>query len=248
MRDAEDAGVLLALRGERMTVLDSIQAVADGKTKVDYLLGATNSGRGGGIPAQLSLKPMLSEDARFAVRYMTRIIDAIIPSLPADLPAYRAKGSTLPRLNGPSMQHSLSSMLLPGTDRLFEQHYRGLTDNRLAAIALAVRWRRADHDGEFPKQLSYLVPHYLPAVPADPMAAGRPLGYARAGTTDPVIYSVGINGTDEGGNESPLKPAHAGDSPWDSLDVVVHLTPQPRKPDLDADDTPKEAPATSPAR
>jgi hypothetical protein len=255
-RDAEDTGLLFALRSERMMCLDAIQAVMDGRIKVDHLLAITgNAGRSAYSFSVYSFKPLLAEDARFSVRHMTQIIDQFNHGVPADLPALRAKQLNRPGLDAWSTQHRLSAMLLPGTRRFFEEHYRGLTLNRLAATALAIRCYCVDHDGRFPSQLNDLVPRYLPAVPADPMASGRVLGYVRdrsasppgaTGAAAPIIYSLGANGTDEGGSEQPVKPANREAPPWDSLDVVVHLTPQPRKPGTD-DDATGQLPATAPA-
>lgn len=81
--------------------------------------------------------------------------------------------------------------------------YRMQTDNRAAAIALAMRLYQADHDGAMPATLDDLVPQYLPALPADPMKpTGGPFGYTvLAGL--PVIYSVGADGIDDGGSVEP---------------------------------------------
>lgn len=67
---------------------------------------------------------------------------------------------------------------------------------RLLICDLAIRSYRSDHDS-FPKELSDLVPEYLPAVPQDPFS-GRPLVY-RPTATDYQLYSVGPDGNDDGG-------------------------------------------------
>jgi hypothetical protein len=68
----------------------------------------------------------------------------------------------------------------------------------LAAVA-AERYRR-EH-GNWPKTLADLVPAYLPAVPLDPFD-GEPLRYRRTGG-GAVIYSVGEDGRDDGGDRDP---------------------------------------------
>jgi hypothetical protein len=105
-----------------------------------------------------------------------------------------------------------------------------------------VRLYRVEHNGNFPPRLDDLVPVYLKAVPADPMASGTALGYfdgnpkAPAHANDPIVYSVGDNGTDEGGSErlTSGSPDGTDTGPWVE-DIVVHLTPQLRKPDANAD-------------
>jgi len=87
----------------------------------------------------------------------------------------------------------------------------------LAAIACALeRWRLAH--GQFPETLDSLAPGLMDPLPHD-IINGRPLKYHR--TTDGrfVLYSVGWNGTDEGGTVGLTKSgervdATTGDWVW----------------------------------
>jgi hypothetical protein len=85
---------------------------------------------------------------------------------------------------------------------------------RCALVALAAeRYRRAQ--GDWPRAPANLVPGYLPAVPLDPFD-GAPLRYRR--TDDGVVvYSVGEDGRDDGGDANP--PPNGGWPP----DVVFTL-------------------------
>ncbi|HMC64121.1 MAG TPA: hypothetical protein VKI65_04215 [Gemmataceae bacterium] len=67
-------------------------------------------------------------------------------------------------------------------------------DNLLVAFALA--WYQRDH-GRYPKELNALAPKYLPKVPLD-LFSGKPLVY-RPSENGYLLYSVGVNGKDEGG-------------------------------------------------
>ena len=78
-----------------------------------------------------------------------------------------------------------------------------MTERRLAAVALATRLYYVEN-GKWPASLDELAPKYLPAVPDDPMASGKRIGYV-AEEARPRIYSVGENGTDEGGSGAPLR-------------------------------------------
>jgi hypothetical protein len=60
------------------------------------------------------------------------------------------------------------------------------------------------------------------------MATGAPIKYIPA-TTQPIIYSVGEDGTDSGGNENS-QTSRPATSRWNMLDAVLHLTRQPRPP------------------
>ena len=95
-----------------------------------------------------------------------------------------------------------------------------------AATALAARLYRADHGGALPATLGDLVPDYLPAVPLDPLdPAGRPLRYATLGGV-PFLYSVGEDGTDDGGDPSPLPtpmPYRYRAADWHRRDVLFPL-------------------------
>lgn len=72
--------------------------------------------------------------------------------------------------------------------------------SHLAAAALAIRLYELDHGGR-PDSLAQLVPEYLSVVPTDPLAAdGRPLGYLPLADV-PILYSVGRDGVDHGGQD-----------------------------------------------
>ncbi len=111
-------------------------------------------------------------------------------------------------------------------DRWISRNFHIRTDLRATAIMLGLRLYSLDHGGKLPARLDDLVPAYLPVVPADPMVSGgRPLRFI-ADETDPRIYSVGTNGTDEGGSEVPTKPLQYIDEPpdcWHREDAVFHF-------------------------
>src|SRR5206468_3800981 len=99
-----------------------------------------------------------------------------------------------------------------------ETHFRSATERRLAAVALACRAYALAHDGKMPSSLDGLVPQYLASVPDDPMAAAQPLKY-QPDPHDPIVYSVGTNGSDDAGSES----ADPTLSRWVQNDAVLHL-------------------------
>ena len=99
-------------------------------------------------------------------------------------------------------------------------HWPGRADTRAAAVGVAVRMYRADHAGRWPADLPALVPAYLPAVPADPLAAGSP----------PVGYVVRRGALPDGGDRPLLfvgdrtgfDPATAPLPPEPTYEVVGH--------------------------
>jgi hypothetical protein len=81
-----------------------------------------------------------------------------------------------------------------------EQTARETARLRAAAAGLAaLRFRRAE--GRWPRSLEELVPSWLGTVPLDPYT-GKPLLVTSA-DDGVVVYSVGLNGRDDGGVETP---------------------------------------------
>ena len=92
----------------------------------------------------------------------------------------------------------------------------------MAGTALAIRLYEIDQ-GVRPRKLDDLVPEYLPAVPKDPFAEdNKPLRYL-PNAPRPLLYSVGDNGTDQGG-KSAEKPNKTPD--WENFDIPFFLNPE----------------------
>jgi hypothetical protein len=87
--------------------------------------------------------------------------------------------------------------------------------------------------GRFPERLDELVPEWLGGLPTDPFASDGRIRYVLLDAeSDPslayVLYSVGINGTDEGGMEDPLLSGmglanqnHTGDHVFNRTDRAL---------------------------
>ncbi|MFH1746227.1 MAG: hypothetical protein ABIG44_04205, partial [Planctomycetota bacterium] len=139
------------------------------------------------------------------------------------------------------MSGLLTGIFCPSLDNALQIHYRVLAMRRMAATALANRLYELDH-GRRPITLEELVPTYLSAVPVDPFAADeRVLGYAPHNTL-PVLYSVNVDGVDEGGAFAMSK---SNTVIWREKDLPFFLDggrPR-RKPRLMG--TPHSQPATS---
>jgi hypothetical protein len=78
--------------------------------------------------------------------------------------------------------------------------------------AIALKRYQLRH-GAFPKELGALAPEFLPAVPRDPVD-GKPLRYHLNPDGTFLLYSIGADGIDDGGNGGPqaLTPAMQWDS------------------------------------
>jgi hypothetical protein len=118
--------------------------------------------------------------------------------------------------------------LIPAYDNIAFRERQSRAQLLSAAVALAAeRFRRQQH--RWPASLAELVPTYLNAVPTDPFDL-QPLRFKKL-TDGIVIYSVGDDGVDDGGQVLPRtrqpRPPDIGVRLWD----VAHRR-QPPPTDL----------------
>jgi len=73
----------------------------------------------------------------------------------------------------------------------------------LTLTAVALQRHQLRH-GKFPDSLQALVPAFLPSVPTDEMD-GQPLRYKLKTDGSFLLYSVGENGVDDGGDPAPME-------------------------------------------
>jgi hypothetical protein len=91
----------------------------------------------------------------------------------------------------------LLRILMPSYSRAAERFARGQASVDLARLACALeRCRLAN--GQFPDTLEALSPQFIAKVPAD-LINGQPLKYRRTTDGQFLLYSVGWNGADDGG-------------------------------------------------
>jgi hypothetical protein len=88
------------------------------------------------------------------------------------------------------------------------RHDISAAKRRLITAELALRIFQSEH-GQPPAQLSDLVPRYLPRVPIDPFTE-KELIYRPQGTNW-LLYSVGEDGTDDGGTPASRNRGAKGD-------------------------------------
>lgn len=95
----------------------------------------------------------------------------------------------------------------------------------LLVAAIALKRYQLRH-GVYPAELSALMPECLSGVPRDPMD-GKPLRYQLNPDGSFVLYSVGENGVDDGGDPSPPPQTPNSRRWWQARDAVW---PQPATP------------------
>jgi len=108
-----------------------------------------------------------------------------------------------PRFSGlDSGLRSLFSDSVLSLSRVLNRVFSAEAARALTVTALALKRYQLRH-GQYPAQLSALVPEFLPAPPRDP-ADGKPLRYRLNLDGSFLLYSIGDDGTDHGGDGSPI--------------------------------------------
>jgi hypothetical protein len=106
-------------------------------------------------------------------------------------------------LSGNAVGQIFYYMLMPAEAASLATKSKGDTQLQATRVILALRGYQLTH-GNLPADLNALVPEFLDAVPADDFD-GQPLRYA---PDRKIVYSVGQNLKDDGGNESRTGPSN----------------------------------------
>ncbi len=228
--EAEEAPFRVAVRGERAGLDQLMQSLQDGSTSVKLMRGLTagrpGQARGWWPEEQLLYVPGMLTTNRAAL--LERLNQAVeIAGLPSEeqAPRFEAMKSSLPR------KPLLVRELVPALEKVATANLRTQAQLRCAAAGLAVECYRLEH-GHWPAGLADLVGDYLlRRLPIDPFD-GQPLRY-RKDDVGVIVYSVGPDGADDGGNRATLnthKPGtDIGFRLWD-VDKRRQPPPIPQQP------------------
>lgn len=173
-----EASALAAIRGERIIIASRALHFSFGKA-----LRPETDAMGNAFRIWRSLSVLRS--ARLSLDFLAKMQSAI------DHEDWQAASHRLQPFDDDSSLALLETM---------KRFYLCRADQRLAAAALAIRWYSIDHGGQLPRTLDDLVPAYLRSVAQDPFAAGKkPMRYL-PDANQPIVYSVGLDGIDDGGS------------------------------------------------
>ena len=114
------------------------------------------------------------------------------------------------------VRYLFSTIGIPNYLKACDTGMNNETERQMALAAIALKRFQLRH-GELPATLEGLVPDFLPALPYDYMAA-RPLRYARKADGTYLLYSVGRDGQDDGGDPQPAPGLSNG--MWSGRDAV----------------------------
>lgn len=108
------------------------------------------------------------------------------------------------------VRYLISSLALPALSTAQDKFATTIAQQHLLKTAIALKRYQLAHK-TWPDSLNQLVPAYLPSVPLDPID-GQPLRYKKAANEadDYTLYSIGVNGIDDGGDGTEMKPRENG--------------------------------------
>jgi hypothetical protein len=200
--DAEDPLLLYAARGERAGMDLFMEAVQDGEIKfleiramlsMRHVLQPTSDSI---IPkdALETLQVMGSIRSQRAklLGFHTQLVE--IGKLPKEEQV--ARSTELEAASDPEGSSAVLDVFGKPGCKLAAAFIRNCAYERCAAVAMALERYRRDHK-DWPSSLQSLAPLYMEKVPLDPFD-GNPLRYRRF-NEGVVIYSVGVDGVDNGG-------------------------------------------------
>lgn len=212
----------LMLEGERLMMLDAVQWThSDDGHGSGYALpvemGAmTAFGTPGVSPTVRNVPGLLLPRKRETIAEVNRVCDELAEQLalgPRERDFVSVGLSVPPR-------HRLVQTLMPSVGRAVAALDQGEAQLAGVRAVLAVEAWRGEHGGEPPATLDELVPGHLREPPADPFAPDGRLRYRVLDGADALgrvylVYSVGLDGVDDGGVGSGAFPAPA----WRYADV-----------------------------
>jgi hypothetical protein len=233
--------------GERFMFLDSVQLLQRGGLEALEGLGAPDVPRK--KPDPLARQALDAIDWDPALRTANRWFDRVVAALRIKDRAAREKelariheelkslkdkagdagevvqalrgGEDAGKAVGQKIGEIMISLLMPAYYKMQQAADRAEQLQRNQYVAFALAAYRADH-GRYPERLDGLSPKYLAQVPRD-LFSGKALIY-RPSEEGYLLYSVGVNGRDEGGRWYDDDPA--GDDPR----VRIPLPPWKPKP------------------
>jgi hypothetical protein len=187
--------LLAAARGERAMSDRAVVALQNGKINPSTLVGVAGGSGGTGKAAldrlinYLRIGSLPKNRAALLELHHDLIAAAQLPELERKqrFEKIRVESARLPWL---------AQLLFPAADKVAQAMSRSAAQMRTMIAALAAERYRKAH-GRWPESLAVLVPQYLKEVPVDPFD-GKLLRLRRV-SDGLVIYSVGLDGQDNGG-------------------------------------------------
>lgn len=119
----------------------------------------------------------------------------------------------------------LRSGMLDPLEILFRKLMAAETGKSVVITAIALKRFQLAH-GCLPTQLSDLAPSFVPSVPLDPVD-GQPLRYRLQTDGRYLLYSLGPNGVDDGGDPNSATATTSESFYWEDNRALDWVWPQP---------------------
>ena len=132
-------------------------------------------------------------------------------------------------ISGQTDFHSMLSQSISSLDVMVKKVMMVEVAKKATTTAIALKRYQLKH-GHYPADLNSLVPEFLPAVPLDPVD-GQPLRYRPNADGTFLLYSVGENGKDDGGDPSLEKGVTGSNFNWQNPHALDWVWPQPATPE-----------------
>jgi hypothetical protein len=121
--------------------------------------------------------------------------------------------------------HSMMSGSVFSFMRVLDKVMMAEAAKQVAVAAIALKRYQLKY-GKYPPDLNSLVPEFVPAVPLDSVD-GEPLRYRPNADGTFLLYSVGENGVDDGGDPSLEKGVTGSNYSWQNIHALDWVWPQP---------------------
>jgi hypothetical protein len=134
-----------------------------------------------------------------------------------------------PIFSGQTDFHSMMSESIVTLGGVVRKVMRVEVAKQMTITAIALKRYQLKH-GNYPMDLNSLVPEFVPTIPLDPVD-GQPLRYRPNSDGTFLLYSVGENGKDEGGDASLEKGITSLYYSWQNIHALDWVWPQPATED-----------------
>ena len=157
------------------------------------------------VPDSWFYQNQLTLNRLFQERFLS-VVDAtkhrVYPQLAREI-------DDVPELKSRGLYNVFARLLVPALSKIAAKFAHGQTTVDLASVACALERHRLAH-GQYPEQLDLLVPRSIAKIPTD-VVTGELLKYRREPDGTFVLYSVGWNEADDGGEVHMRKGGEAPD-------------------------------------
>lgn len=219
-------GMRRALEGERVLLRPAYETVARSGPwswwggQPDAFEGMVGSGQGDATDRMIfwmvRLMPQgwVRQNEVVHGRYLRELVEDLERArFRGDGPSADERFERMIHRRGPWMV--IAKMLAPAVGKAVDRAYVMEANRRMALVGLGLeRYRQVV--GGYPEEVGLLVPRFLSTLSDDPMT-GRPLRYERVSADRYRLYSVGVDGRDDGGvrGERRARTAMDGGGPRD---------------------------------